>query len=107
MYSRLFSQAFGCSRGERGGNTEGLTYGKDREICHYSNREPESVQLHSMMLQKGSHLWHDTSVCGLILVIFSLSVSSLAYATSILVSKINVEAKDAWLSQSCFQKAKR
>lgn len=40
--------------GERGGNTEGPAYDEDREICHYGNREPESVQLHFVMLQKGS-----------------------------------------------------
>lgn len=47
--------------GERGGNAEGPAYDKDREICHYSNWEPESVQLHSVMLQNGSCL------CGMVL----------------------------------------
>lgn len=52
-------------------------------------------------------MWHGTSVCGLALVIFSLAVSTPAHATSILLLKTNVEAKDAWLCQYCFQKAKR
>lgn len=41
------------------------------------------------------------------LVMFSLFVDIPVHATSILLWKTDVEAKDVWLHQYCFQKAKR
>lgn len=42
-------------------------------------------------------MWHDTSVCELILVMFRLFVGVPVHATSILLWKMDVEAKDIFV----------
>lgn len=50
-------------------------------------------------------VWHDTSVCELIVFMLSLFGGIPVHATSILFWKTDMEAKDAWLSRYCFHKA--
>lgn len=86
--------------GERGGRAEGPAYDKDGQICSYSNREPESGQPASLCdaAERFLSVWHDTSVCELILVMFRLFVGILVHATSVSLWKMDVEAKDVCVS---------